>query len=251
MGGNPRQVVSSLHVAIPIFLVFLTASLGYVAPGAAPYGTRRMSGAEVAVPGVPVGSPVLAIGSVAGRSRFNQAFWDDPELTFHPPVLTELFKDSRFQMIRRVVVNLPSGIETSNDLHYYIPADDTSILKVHVIMSPLMSNARMIHRDILGAGTRAQQNEHARVVNYKCKLDSHRPSTGGRPWWTATIQLPEQLASTNFLRNQLVTDKQGNCKLLCLDLLAQESVGGPSNQPEFELPVLDSDTDTDEDDVFN
>jgi hypothetical protein len=189
------------------------------------------------------------IGSVASGFGSNQGFWDDPELTFYPPFFTELFKDSRFRVIRWVVINLPSGIENSSDMRYYIPAADKSQLKIHVIMTPLMSNARMIHRDIVGKGSnRAQQNEHARVVNYKGKLDSHRPSTGGRPWWTATLQLPEQLSSTAFLRNQLLTDKEGNCKLLCLDLLVQESIGGPSSKPVFES--LDSDTDTDKDDIF-
>jgi len=105
------------------------------------------------------------IGSVAGGFGINQAFWDDPELTFHPPVFTEQFKDSRFRLILWVVINLPSGIESSSDLRYYVPTGDKSVLKVHVIMSPLMSNARLIHRDIVGRGTRQQQNEHARVVN--------------------------------------------------------------------------------------
>ena len=125
----------------------------------------------------------------------------------------------------------------SSDLRYYIiiPADDKSILKVHVIMSPLMSNARMIHRDIAGAGTRAQQNEHARVVNYKCTV-GFSPTQQQWPWWTATIQLPTRL-------NHLLEEPAS--------LPASPGSGkrGPSNKPEFEL--LDSDTDTDEENVFH
>lgn len=237
MVGEPPPLVSTVDALelCSIILHSLTQYTGFLAAGT----DGNNAGASVLGMEVPaavstggtVAGSVLGAGTAAApvelddvpsvaRAAARRLTYEDSDLTFQPPAITDCVKHNN-QLVQYAVIVLPSGTNVLGGLKYFVNPEDLSELVVAVQMPPLMGNARAIHGDMLKDMNPQEQNNHIRVSNYLDVLQGMRPSSGGWPWFHATIKLPLECLTGTFTRNQLYQQADGT-KVLCLDMLVED-----------------------------
>ena len=165
-------------------------------------------------------------------------------IPFQPPAIVTTLINNDDQRIVEVCIWLQSGMESDDNIVLRV-SDDNRHLIYQVRMDNILANGWGIHKDLVPNGkdlTKEQRATNSRVHHWNTLINKMRSSQGGLPWFSAEIELPEEVCSNKILRKSGKASQFG-ARILVVELLLEDSKMSAGHKAKRGFDVIDTSSD--------